>query len=290
MRRRTGRAFGAAVVAAVSAMLVAACAPFLPGSPDGPFNGDWLLVEAGWGDTGFRVDRAGITLMSDGRSAAGFSGCSEYAFELSGDADEFRIAEAVGGNSSSVTADELVTCHGYLDRLESRYLSLLLAADEVERTDTELVLRSGDSSLVFVAFPPVRSSELLRTEWVLSGYGNTWQDRWSTDIVGSPTLRFLDDERFVGSLGCGGFVGNYRVVRTQLFVTTLHRQATEECRSEGSAQDALFARFLDGFRVIVLGREHLVLLHNQTQLFFTAANRTGIRTTADTGNPAATAN
>ena len=273
MARRAMRWVRATALALVCALTVAACAPLFPAQAEGPFNGDWLLVQAGWGDARFTVEGAGITLVSDGRSASGFSGCHDYAYRLSGDAEDFRFGEALERQPSggAYPFDDLVPCNGSLKRIESRYLTVLLAAERVEVRDGELLLTAGNSYLFFRAFPPFPGPQLLRTEWVLNGYGDTWQDRWTTDVIGTPTLRFVSRDRFVGTLGCGRIVGTYRVVRTEVFVTALHRYGAEGCLSAFAEQDQLLGQFLDGFRIVVIGEEHLVLMHRRMQLMYQAA-------------------
>src|SRR3712207_9546942 len=69
---------------------------------------------------------------------------------------------------------------------------------------------------------------------------------WTVDVVGSPTLRFVGTDRFIGTLGCGSIVGTYRVVRTEVFVVSVQRFGAEECLTAASDQDRLLAQFLDG--------------------------------------------
>ena len=104
---------------------------------------------------------------------------------------------------------------------------------------------------------------------MLEGYGDTWRDTWSVDVIGSPTLRFVGRDRFLGSLGCGSIVGTYRVVRTEVFVVSLQRFGAEGCLSAFSEQDQLLAQFLDGFRAVVAG-DYLILTHETLQFVYSS--------------------
>ena len=271
MIRRAVRRLRVTALALLCALTVASCAPLFPGEAEGPFDGDWLLVQAGWGEAQFTVEGAGITLVSDGESVSGFSGCRQYAYAMSGDAEDFRIGDAVEPGSIADPYEDMLPCNGSLKRIESRFLSVLLAAERAEVLGDELLLTAGNSYLFFKAFPPFPAAKLMGKQWVLNGYGDTWQDRWTTDVVGEPSLRFVGRDRFVGTLGCGGIVGTYRVLGTEVFVTSLHRFGAEGCLSAFSEQDQLLAQFLDGFRVVVVGEEHLMLAHRRLQLMYRAA-------------------
>ncbi|MFC0678566.1 hypothetical protein ACFFGH_12020 [Lysobacter korlensis] len=257
-------------LALVCALTLAACAPLFPGEAEGPFDGDWLLVQAGWGEAQFTVAGAGITLVSDGESASGFSGCRQYAYAMTGEAEDFGFGDPLEPGPTADPYEDMLPCNGSLERIESRYLSVLLAAERAEVRGDELLLTAGNSYLFFKAFPPFPGPQLMGKQWVLNGYGDTWQDRWTTDVIGSPTLRFLSRDRFVGTLGCGGIAGTYRILGTEVFVTSLHRYGADGCLSAFSEQDQLLAQFLDGFRVIVVGDEHLVLAHRRLQLMYRA--------------------
>ena len=265
MVRRAVRRLRAAALALVCGFALTSCAAFFPSEADGPFAGDWRLVEAGWGQARFTIEGAGITLVSDGRSVRGFSGCNDYAFRLTGDADALRVGEEV----DPAPPPSLGICSGLLERIEARYLSALFRAERAEVSDEVLRLTDGNSYLLFAAIPPFPLPQLVGTEWVLEGYGDTWQETWTVDAIGSPTLRFVGRDRFLGTLGCGSIVGTYRVVRTEVFVVSLQRFGTEGCLSEFSEQDQLLAEFLDGFRADVTGH-HLILTHERLQLVYSA--------------------
>jgi META domain len=268
MLRRAVRRLRATALTLLCAVALTSCAPFFPSEADGPFTGDWRLVEAGWGDARFTIEGAGITLLSDGNSVRGFAGCNDYAFRLAGEPDALRFGDALDPGPPSPSAG-LEVCRGWLERIESRYLTALLASDRADVQSETLRLSGGNSHLVFTAIPPFPTQQLIGTEWVLEGYGDTWRDTWTVDVVGSPTLRFLGPDRFLGTLGCGSIVGTYRVVRTEVFVVSLQRFGTEGCLSAFSEQDQLLAQFLDGFRAYLTG-DHLILTHDRLQVVYSA--------------------
>jgi hypothetical protein len=269
MMRQTVRAVRALALALLCAFAVTACAPLLPGEPNGPFNGDWRLVQAGWGSSRFTVVGTGITLVSNGDSVVGFSGCREYAFELSGNAEEWSLGDPLNAEPGFPPPADLAPCSGALERIESRYLGALLSADSAEVRHRELKLTDGTSFLIFTAIRPFPGPQLAGTTWELERYGDTWRLRWETDIVGTPTVRFVGEDRIVGTLGCGGFAGTYRVVRTEVFLLSFQRFGAEGCLSAFLEQDQLLAQFLGGFRATVSG-DHLVLSHKRLQLVYRA--------------------
>jgi hypothetical protein len=266
MIRRAVRRLRGASLAILCALALASCAPLFPSEPDGPFTGDWRLVAAGWAESRFTIEGAGVTLASDGRTVRGFSGCNHYTFRLSGDAHALAVQSLEPGGTE---LPHLQSCMGWLERIESRYLTALLGADRAEVGSEELRLSGKDSFLSFAPIPPFPGHQLSGTEWVLEGYGDTWRDAWTVDVVGSPTLRFLGRDRFVGTLGCGSIVGTYRVVRTEVFVVSIQRFGAEGCRSGLSSQDQLLAQFLDGFRAFLAG-DHLILTRERLQLVYSA--------------------
>jgi hypothetical protein len=273
MMRRAARRLRAIALAVLGVFAVASCAPLLPGEPDGPFNGDWQLVQAGWGDSRFTVAGTGITLISNGESAVGFSGCREYAFQLTGDSESFSFGDVLDRAPGFPSPADLTACGGSLSRLESRYLTALLAADSAEVRNQELMLTDGTSYLIFTAIPPFPGPQLVGSTWELERYGDTWRLREETDIVGKPTVRFVGEDRIVGTLGCGGFAGTYRVVRTEVFLVSFQRYGAEGCLSAFLEQDQLLAQFLGGFRATVSG-DHLVLTHERLQLVYRAVPTT----------------
>jgi hypothetical protein len=268
MIRRSVRRLRAAVLALLCALTLVSCAPFFPSEAEGPFAGDWRLVEAGWGDARFTIEGAGITLISDGRSARGFSGCNDYAFRITGENGGFRLGNAIESGPTA-PPPRLGICRGWLERVESQYLTVLYAVDRAEVGFGELRLTDGYRYLLFAAIPPFPGPQLVGTEWVLEGYGDTWRDTWTVDVLGSPTLRFLGRDRFLGTLGCGSVVGTYRVVRTEVFVVSMQRFGAEGCISAFTEQDQLLAQFLDGFRAYLTG-DHLILTHERLQLVYSA--------------------
>lgn len=269
--RRTVRAALAGALACLGALASAGCAPLVPGESTGPLVGDWLLLEAGLADAPLEVEGAGITLISDGASAAGFSGCSEYAFEVSGDSEDFRVGVALEQTQSDPATGALPACEESLERVESRYLAALVGADRAEIRDDGLWLTGADGTLHFEPIPRFPALRLADTEWVMLNQARTSRDRWATEVVGVPTLRFVGADRILAPLGCGGVVATYRVVRTEAFVTSLHRVGDEECVRAFSDRDRLLTQFLDGFRVSVVGGDRLVLTHEQLQLTYRAA-------------------
>jgi len=265
---RAVRALRAAVLAVVCGLALAACAPLFPSEAHGPFVGDWRLVEAGWGTARFTIKGAGITLTSDGETAWGFSGCRSYAFGLTGETEAFLIGGPVEGAPTGPPTS-LASCNGVLERIESRYLNALLASDTAELRSSELRLTDGRSYLIFTAIPPFPWPRLAGTEWELEGWGETWRDTWTDEVIGSPTLRFLGPDRFVSTLGCGSIVGTYRVVRTDVFVVSMQRFRSPGCISVFSEQDQLLGQFLNGFRAYLTG-DHLILTHERLQLVYRA--------------------
>src|SRR5215218_287112 len=144
--RRKVRGVLAGVLAALSAVALAGCGLLSTGNAEGPFVGDWKLVDARWG-AGLELPRTGITLVSDGDSVSGFSGCHECAFELSGKPEEFEVGRPLEHGPSGPATGDFGTCNSALDRIEARYLTALLAAESAEVRDGALVLTAGYSYL-----------------------------------------------------------------------------------------------------------------------------------------------
>jgi hypothetical protein len=118
-------------------------------------------------------------------------------------------------------------------------------------------------------------------------YGETWLDRWASGVIGVPTvgLRFVGSDRIAGTLGCGGFAATYRVVRTEVLIMSLHRTDAEGCPPAVREQNRVLADLVDGFRVRLVGDDHLVLTHERVQLMYrTAPSAAPARSLASLGN------
>lgn len=243
-----------------TALLVAALASLLtacgagPSGPAGPAPGDpdldgsWHLV-SGRDALGSLPDPASrtITLVVDGRDAAGVSACNHYSTTFSLDGDDLRIGPAAGTE---------MACEPPVMELEQRYLEALVGVRHAQRAETTLSLTGPDVVLDFELDPPVVDRDLVGTTWLLDSLVDG--DTASSTYPGGE-LRLLADGTLEGSSGCAPFRGRYRVEGDDVTVTALDVGRSEDAACPFAQHRHVVDVLTEGFTVEVDG-DRLTLL------------------------------
>jgi heat shock protein HslJ len=234
--RRWSLALGCAVV------VLTACA-----DPDGqradPTAIAWKLVSGSVDGTEIPVvDGHPITLSFTDDSAGGTAACNTYAgsFAISGGDITF----------SDLGSTEMACIPETVMESETVYLEALPRVDDFSMTEDELTLSGEGVELTYAALPPVPTSELTGTVWVLD---TVVQGDSVTSVTGErATLELFTDGSMLGSTGCRTLAGNYTVSGAELVM--MEMSAHGECPAELEEQDNHVVTVLgDGFRVAIEG-------------------------------------
>jgi heat shock protein HslJ len=222
-------------------LLLAACAGSPGGrSPADDAVGEWELV-AGTADGAVLPVPPGAraTLELDGAHAGGVSFCNHYSTEYSVDGDTIAFA-GLGGTDMG--------CEPAVMAAETGYLRALAAADTVTLDGTDLLLTGDGVELRYRPVPPVPTSELVGTDWVLD---TLLDDDTAASVLGSPRLRLDPDGAVTGNTGCRDFTGTW-TTRGDLVVLETLDAGTSGCPEDvGFQDDHVLAVLGDGFQVSV---------------------------------------
>jgi heat shock protein HslJ len=117
--------------------------------------------------------------------------------------------------------------------------------------DESLHLTDEQVDLVFVELPPVPTSELTGTVWVLDGLIEG--DAVSSVIGDRATLELFSDGSILGSTGCRSLNGTYTINGAEVTLTQL--AAEGECPDQLQPQDSQVITVLEaGFRAAIDGQ------------------------------------
>ena len=134
---------------------------------------------------------------------------------------------------------------------EQQYLEALPRVESWSSTEGNLTLTGDGVEMLFEALPPVPTTELTGTVWVLESLvaGD------SVSSVGGEraTLELFSDSSLLGSTGCRDLHGRYQVAGAEVRMPEM--AAEGECPPDLQSQDAQVITVLgDGFRVSVEGQ------------------------------------
>ena len=223
-------------------LLLAGCA----GTPAGGTTtdqvvGEWELVSGtAAGAVLPKPSRASATLLLDGTRAGGRSFCNHYGTRYSLDGDTIRF-EGLGGTE--------MACAPAVMTAERAYLSALSAVDTVTMDGEDLLLTGDDVELRFEPVPPVPTSVLVGTEWVLE---TVLDGDVASSTLGEPaTLHLAEDGTMSGSTGCRTLTGTWEARGGTVQLPNLGAEG--ECPDDLWTQDGhVIAVLGDGFRAAVV--------------------------------------
>jgi heat shock protein HslJ len=223
-------------------LLLAGCAAAAGGgSASVDVAGEWELVSGTAAGTPLpRPKSSRATLTFDAGEAGGQSFCNHYFSSYTLDGDSIRF-DGIGGTEMG--------CEPEIMAAESAYVAALGSVTRIARDGDELVLTGDDVELRFSAVPPVPTSELVGTAWVLESLidGET-----ASSVMGSPaTLRLDADGTVSGSTGCRTLTGTWETRGGTVVFPDF--AADGECPQHLFAQDDHVVAVLgDGFRADVV--------------------------------------
>ncbi|MGH8870872.1 MAG: META domain-containing protein [Acidimicrobiia bacterium] len=228
------------------ASTLAACAdPSDPSPPPGadPTGIAWEL-ESGSLDGGPIpiVASHPITLSFSEEGAGGTAACNGYgaSYAISG----------TGITFSDLVWTEMACMPEETMESERLYLEALPRIEDFSMSVDHLTLTGDAVQLVFLALPPVPTSELTGTVWVLDSLIRG--DAVSSVSGERATLELFSDGSMLGSTGCRSLNGRYVVTGAEVLMTDM--AAEGECPVELRDQDDLVVTVLgDGFRAAIDG-------------------------------------
>ena len=188
------------------------------------------------------VDGRPITLSFTDDGAEGTAACNGYggSYVISG--AEITFSELGWTEMACIPETVMESARIYLDALPR--------VEVLSMTGDELTLTGEGVELVYRALPPVPTSELTGTVWVLDSL--VQGDTVSTVTGERATLELFTDGSMLGSTGCRTLDGNYMVSGAEVVMTEM--TAHGECPEELEAQDDQVVNVLGGgFRADIEG-------------------------------------
>jgi heat shock protein HslJ len=206
-------------------------------------TGEWELVQLWRGSTVEPEPVGGRATLDVGDgTVSGTAYCNRYSgtFRLDGDA----LAVEGLGSTEMACPTELMTA-------EAAYLEALGGVERLGSSDGYLVLTGPDVELRFRTVPPVPTSELAGTRWVLE---TLLDGEVASSTTGRPAeLELATDGTFTGSTGCRGISGSWSLDGDVVRVTGFAASSTG-CAPDVAAQDGQVAGVLaEAFQVSVTG-------------------------------------
>ncbi len=236
-----------AVVCCVVLVLLAGCAERGGGSPPSDVRGEWELID-GTSD-GAPLPRpvtGRATLSLESGQLGGVSFCNHYSGTYRLDGTALQV-DGLGGTEMGCEPDVMAA--------ESAYLAALAGVAQARLEDEELILTGDDVTLRFGRVPPVPTSELAGTDWVLD---TLVEGETVSSVAGGSTLRLDADGRAGGTTACRTFSGAWTVVGDELTVTDL---VTDDraCPEQIQRQDEHELAVLGGVMTIEITENRLTL-------------------------------
>lgn len=226
----------------VPLLTIAACGGGDPASEPSDPTGAWTLA-SGQSDGAPvpLVDGFRITLFIEDGQAGGTAACNSYGGEIIVDGSSVALGE-IARTEMYCVADEVMES-------EAAYLDALARVESGTRDGDTLTLSGPEVELVFTALPPVPTSDLTGTAWVL----DTLVDGDAASSVGGEpaTLELAGNGRMAGSTGCRTFTGEWVATGDEIQVTSLAMEG--ECSPGLEAQDDHVIGVLSRFTATVDG-------------------------------------
>ena len=231
----------------VLGLVVAACAePGQPGTPptSDPTDRAWELESGNLDGSAIPILASHpITLSFTEDAAGGTAACNGYGGSYSISGDELTISELSWTEMACVPEETMESERMYLEAL-SRVATFTMG-------DESLHLAGEEVDLGFVELPPVPTSELTGTVWVLDGLIEG--DAVSSVNGDRATLELFSDGSLLGSTGCRSLNGTYVINGAEVTLTEL--AAEGECPDQLQPQDSQVITVLEGgFRAAIDGQ------------------------------------
>jgi len=238
----------ALVLIATLGLTLGACAEG-DGAPADPPTSDptasaWEL-ESGSLDGGTIpiLDSHPITLSFTEDGAGGTAACNGYGGSYTISGNDLTLSDIFQTEMACMPEETMES--------EQKYLEALGRVATFTMTDVTLTLVGEGVELDYVLLPPVPTSGLTGTVWVLDGL--VGGDAVSSVAGERATLELFSDGSLLGSTGCRGFHGSYTISGAE--VTLADFAAEGECPAELQQQDSQVVTVLgDGFRATVDGQ------------------------------------
>jgi heat shock protein HslJ len=182
-----------------------------------------------------------ITLTFEAAEMGGTAACNGYGGSYQAD----------GGNITfeAISITEM-GCDGGVMESEAAYMAALLVIDQYQVEDGVLTLTGPGAELSYTLLPPVPTSELVGTVWILDGL--ITGDAVSSVSGDEATLELFTDGSLIGSTGCRTLNGRY--VISGASVNFNEFGAEGDCPGDLAGQDSHVVTVLgDGFRVEIDG-------------------------------------
>lgn len=225
----------------LTVLLLAGCAAASGGgSPAPDVVGEWELVSGTTAGAALPQPSGTVaTLTLDGEQAGGRSFCNHYSSGYTVEGDAIRF-EGLGGTEMGCEPDVMAA--------ETAYLTALGIVGTIARDGDDLVLTGDDVELRFRPVPPVPTSPLAGTDWVLE---TLIDGEVASSVMGRSTLRLEDDGTFAATTACTTLTGRWQPTGDRIEFPEASGES-RDCPPEARAQDEHELAVLGGgFRATV---------------------------------------
>lgn len=210
------------------------------GSPADDVVGEWeLLSGTAAGQPLPQPADVRATLTFDGAQAGGTSFCNHYSSGYTVDGDSVRF-DGIGGTEMGCDPDVMAA--------ETAYVTALGMVERFALDGDELLLTGDDVELRFRPVPPVPTSPLAGTEWVLESLidGET-----ASSVIGRSVLRLEHDGTFTATTACTTMSGRWQPTGDRVVFPEAAAEGGD-CPPEFQAQEAHETAVLgSGFHVSI---------------------------------------
>ena len=233
----------------LTVLLLAGCAAATgSGSPSPDVAGDWELVSGTAAGTPLpQPDGSRATLTFDDAQAGGQSFCNHYSSSYTLDGDALRF-DGIGGTEMG--------CEPEIMAAETAFVTALAAVATAARDGDDLVLTGDDVHLRFSPVPPIPTSSLAGTDWLLDTLLDG--EAASSVRVRSP-LRFEDDGTFTAMTACTVMTGRWQPTGDRIEFPEAAGES-RDCPPEAGAQEEHESAVLGGGFHVSIEEDRLTLL------------------------------
>ena len=217
----------------------------------GTVDGDRLALNPQWQ----------VTMTVEGTDIGGRAACNSYG-------GSFSLAD--GAFSLGDIAQTEMACEPDVMNLEATFIDGLLRVTAASRSGDTATLVGDDVEYEFTVIPPVPTSDLLGTTWVLDSIiqGEAVSSTYAN--AEQATLHLAGDGTFTGGTGCRSVSGEYVIAGDTVQFTSWGAEG--ECPSDLVDQDnQVIAVFDSGFTVDITGDRLTITASGAEGLTFTAS-------------------
>lgn len=228
--------------------IIAGCGADDPLAAPTDVTGAWVLTSGRHAGSAIEpIDTHPVTIEFDEDGLGGTAACNGYGGTYTLDGSALAL--------SALSITEMACSPEEAMALEADYMAALVTVTEARNEGARLILSGPETTLEFEALPPVPTSDLQGTVWVLDGL--ITGDAVSSVGGGRATLELFTDGSLLGSTGCRSLTGTY--VESAGSIETASLSAEGECSDDLASQDGHVISVLEGGFTVEIEENRLTI-------------------------------